>query len=86
MALQTRKLVHHAEDNGLLNNNLCGAHPSQVAQPTILSDWKNLSEKSHKIKPKTFNKNAEDATGHYDKKNPEIGNLASQSFGMHCGL
>lgn len=81
LALQSRKVVHHAEDNFLLNNSLYGARPGRTAHdPVGIEEF--VSEIT-RLSRKPCIKNAEDATACYDRIIPGVGNLASRSFGMH---
>jgi hypothetical protein len=81
LALHARKVVHHAEDNHLLNNSLYGARPGRTAHdPVGLEEF--VSEIT-RLSRKPCIKNAEDATACYDRIIPGVGNLASRAHGMH---
>jgi hypothetical protein len=81
LALKARKLVHNAEDNGLLNKSLYGARPGRMAHdPVGLEEF--VGEIT-RLSRKPCIKNAEDATACYDRIIPGVGNLASRAFGMH---
>jgi hypothetical protein len=81
LALHARKVVHHAEDNHLLNDSLYGARPGHTAHdPVGLEEF--VSEITQ-LSRKPCIKNAEDATACYDRIIPGVGNLASRAHGMH---
>jgi hypothetical protein len=81
LALHARKLVHHAQDNHLLNGSLYGARTGHTAHdPVGLEEF--ASEITRLIQ-KPCIKNAEDTTACYDCIIPGVGNLASRAHGMH---
>ena len=81
LALTARALVHHAEDNKLLNNNLYGARPGRTAHdPVGIEEF--VSEIT-RLSRKPCIKNTEDATACYDRIIPSLGNLASRGYGLH---
>jgi hypothetical protein len=81
LALHARKVVHHAEDNHLLNDSLYGTRPGRTAHdPVGLEEF--VSEIT-RLSRKPCIKNAEDATACYNRIIPGVGNLASRAHGMH---
>ena len=81
LALKSRSLIHHAEDDKLLNDSLYGARPGRTAHDPVALE-ETIAEIT-RLSRKPCIKNAEDATACYDRIIPGLGNLASRSHGLH---
>ena len=81
LSLKARLLVHHAEDNLILNDSLYGARPGRTAHDPVGIE-ETVAEIT-RMSRKPCIKNAEDATACYDRILPGLGNLAGRSFGLH---
>ena len=81
LSLKARSLVHHAEDNSLLNDSLYGARPGRTAHDPVGIE-ETVAEIT-RLSRKPCIKNAEDATACYDRILPGLGNLASRCHGLH---
>ena len=81
LSLKARSLVHHAEDNYLLNDGLYGARPGRTAHDPVALE-ETIAEIT-RLSRKPCIKNAEDATACYDRIIPGLGHLASRSHGLH---
>ena len=74
LALQARKMVHRAEDNRLLHENLYGATAGRTAHDPV--GIEEFVTEITRLSRKPCIKNAEDATACYDSILPGVGNLA----------
>ena len=84
LASTARSLVHHAEVNKLLNDNLYGARPGRTAHdPVGLEEF--VGEIT-RLSRKPCIKNTEDATACYDRIIPSLGHLASRTHGLHRSI